>query len=65
MAYYSLQPVEVAKVDTKYRTIKTKIPVPESIKIFEQLENKLNIVAKENGEIILTVPFVTIDCSKF
>jgi len=39
MAVYSLHPVEVSKVDTKYRTIKTKIPVPESIKIFEQLEN--------------------------
>jgi len=33
-------------------------------KIFEQLENKLNSTAKENGEIILTVPFVTIDCRK-
>jgi len=32
--------------------------------IFEQLENKLNRVAKEKGEIILTVPFVTIDCRK-
>lgn len=32
--------------------------------IFEQLENKLNSVAKEKGEIILTVPFVTIDCRK-
>jgi ubiquinone/menaquinone biosynthesis C-methylase UbiE len=32
--------------------------------IFEQLENKLNIAAKEKGEIILTVPFVTIDCRK-
>lgn len=39
MAEYSLQPVEVPGVNTKYRTIKTKIPVPESIKIFEQLEN--------------------------
>ncbi len=39
MAEYSLLPVDVPKVDTKYRTIKTKIPVPESIKIFEQLEN--------------------------
>ncbi len=38
MAEYSLLPVEVAKVETKYRSIKTKIPVPESIKIFEQLE---------------------------
>lgn len=32
--------------------------------IFEQVENKLNSVAKENGEVILTVPFVTIDCRK-
>ena len=32
--------------------------------IFEQLENKLNSAAKETGEIILTVPFVTIDCRK-
>ncbi len=32
--------------------------------IFEQLENKLNSVAKENGEIILSVPFVTLDCRK-
>ena len=31
---------------------------------FEQLEDKLNRVAKENGEIILNVPFVTIDCRK-
>lgn len=37
MAEYSLLPVEVPKVNTKYRTIKTKLPVPESIKIFEQL----------------------------
>lgn len=32
--------------------------------IFEQVENKLNSVAKENGKVILTVPFVTIDCRK-
>lgn len=37
MASYSLEPVEVPRVDTKYRTIKTKIPVPESIPIFESL----------------------------
>ncbi|MFC2087409.1 aspartate aminotransferase family protein [Bacteroidota bacterium] len=37
MAKYSLQPVEVPKVFTKYRTIKTKLPVPESIPIFETL----------------------------
>jgi len=32
--------------------------------IFDQLENKLNSAAKENSEIILNVPFVTIDCRK-
>jgi 4-aminobutyrate aminotransferase/diaminobutyrate-pyruvate transaminase/4-aminobutyrate aminotransferase/(S)-3-amino-2-methylpropionate transaminase len=37
MAVYDLTPVEVAKVATKYRTIKTKIPVPESLPIFESL----------------------------
>jgi 4-aminobutyrate aminotransferase / (S)-3-amino-2-methylpropionate transaminase / 5-aminovalerate transaminase len=35
---YSLEPVDVAKVKTKYRTIKTKIPVPESIPIFDKLK---------------------------
>jgi 4-aminobutyrate aminotransferase/(S)-3-amino-2-methylpropionate transaminase len=38
MAEYSLDPVDVPKVDTKYRTIKTKIPVPESLTIFKQLK---------------------------
>ncbi|HHX38507.1 MAG TPA: aspartate aminotransferase family protein [Armatimonadetes bacterium] len=38
MAVYSLEPVEVPHVDTKYRTIKTKLPVPESLPIFEQLK---------------------------
>jgi 4-aminobutyrate aminotransferase-like enzyme len=37
MAKYSLQPVEVPKVNTKYRSINTKLPVPESLKIFEAL----------------------------
>jgi 4-aminobutyrate aminotransferase / (S)-3-amino-2-methylpropionate transaminase / 5-aminovalerate transaminase len=37
MAEYSLAPVEVKKVETKYRSIKTKIPVPESVPIFEKL----------------------------
>jgi len=37
MAVYDLTPVEVARVATKYRTIKTKIPVPESLPIFESL----------------------------
>ena len=38
MAEYSLTPVEVPLVDTKYRTIKTAIPVPESLPIFAALE---------------------------
>jgi 4-aminobutyrate aminotransferase-like enzyme len=37
MAKYNLQPVEVPKVNTKYRTISTKLPVPESLSIFEKL----------------------------
>jgi 4-aminobutyrate aminotransferase-like enzyme len=38
MAEYKLEPVDVPKVETKYRTIKTKIPVPESIPIYEKLQ---------------------------
>ena len=37
MAEYSLKPVEVPQVNTKFRTIKTKLPVPESLPIFEAL----------------------------
>ena len=37
MAVYDLTPVEVPKVETKYRSIKTKLPVPESLPIFESL----------------------------
>jgi 4-aminobutyrate aminotransferase-like enzyme len=37
MAVYDFTPVEVPLVETKYRSIKTKIPVPESIPIFEKL----------------------------
>jgi 4-aminobutyrate aminotransferase / (S)-3-amino-2-methylpropionate transaminase / 5-aminovalerate transaminase len=37
MAKYNLNPVDVPKVSTKYRTIKTKLPVPESLEIFELL----------------------------
>jgi 4-aminobutyrate aminotransferase/diaminobutyrate-pyruvate transaminase/4-aminobutyrate aminotransferase/(S)-3-amino-2-methylpropionate transaminase len=37
MAVYDLTPVEVPKVETKYRRIKTKLPVPESLPIFESL----------------------------
>ncbi|MEN6521523.1 MAG: aminotransferase class III-fold pyridoxal phosphate-dependent enzyme [Armatimonadota bacterium] len=38
MASYDLTPVEVPLVNTKYRTIKTKIPVPESLPVFEALK---------------------------
>ena len=37
MAVYDLTPVDVPKVQTKYRTICTKLPVPESLPIFESL----------------------------
>ena len=37
MAEYDLIPVAVAPVNTKYRTIRTKIPVPESLPIFQKL----------------------------
>jgi 4-aminobutyrate aminotransferase / (S)-3-amino-2-methylpropionate transaminase / 5-aminovalerate transaminase len=38
MAEYDLTPVDVPKVETKYRSIKTAIPVPESLPIFEKLQ---------------------------
>ncbi len=37
MAVYDLTPVEVPLVETKYRSIKTRIPVPESLPVFESL----------------------------
>ncbi|HGY55338.1 MAG TPA: aspartate aminotransferase family protein [Caldithrix abyssi] len=37
MALYTIQPVKVPQVDTKYRKIRTALPVPESIPIIEQL----------------------------
>ncbi|UCG06696.1 MAG: aminotransferase class III-fold pyridoxal phosphate-dependent enzyme, partial [Desulfobacterales bacterium] len=37
MAEYSLEPVDVKKVSTRYRTIQTKMPVPESLAVFESL----------------------------
>ena len=37
MAKYNLIPVEVPNVSTKYRRIKTKLPVPESVSIFQFL----------------------------
>jgi 4-aminobutyrate aminotransferase / (S)-3-amino-2-methylpropionate transaminase / 5-aminovalerate transaminase len=37
MAKYSLNPVDVPKISTQYRIIKTKLPVPESLSIFQNL----------------------------
>ncbi len=37
MATYDLTPVAVPAVQTRYRTIGTKLPVPESLPIFEEL----------------------------
>ena len=37
MAKYNLTPVDVPRVSTKYRKIKTKLPVPESAMIFKIL----------------------------
>ena len=40
MAEYSLTPVEVPQIETKYRSIKTAIPVPESLPFFERLRKR-------------------------
>jgi len=37
MAKYDLTPVDVPKISTKYRKIRTKLPVPESLNIFKSL----------------------------
>jgi 4-aminobutyrate aminotransferase-like enzyme len=37
MLKYGIYPIDVPHIETKYRAIKTKIPVPESIPIFKQL----------------------------
>lgn len=37
MAKYSLTPVQVPKIKTKYRTICTKLPVPQSLPLFRKL----------------------------
>jgi 4-aminobutyrate aminotransferase-like enzyme len=37
MAQYDLIPVNVPKVNTRFRTIRTSIPVPQSLPIFEEL----------------------------
>ena len=39
MAKYSLEPVKVPKIKTKFRTINTRLPVPESLEIFKILSD--------------------------
>ncbi len=39
MAEYDLTPVKIPSVKTRYRTIKTALPVPESLPIFEALRH--------------------------
>lgn len=39
MAKYNLEPVDVPRLKTKYRCIKTKLPVPESLKVFDALKD--------------------------
>src|SRR5579863_3903162 len=38
MAIYDLTPRDVPKIETKYRSIKTALPVPDSLPIFESLQ---------------------------
>ena len=38
MAKYNLEPVDVKKINTEFRKIQTKLPVPESLAIFKKLE---------------------------
>ena len=38
MALYNREPVDVQKIDTKYRKIITALPVPESMEIIDRLE---------------------------
>ena len=37
MAIYDLTPVDVPKIDTPHRTIRTRLPVPESLPILEEM----------------------------
>jgi 4-aminobutyrate aminotransferase-like enzyme len=38
MAEYDLTPVSVPKIKTRFRTIRTKLPVPQSLPIFRELQ---------------------------
>ena len=43
---------------------KTIIPEKSTSLIFEQIENRLNRIAGERGELVMSVPFVCFDCVK-
>jgi ubiquinone/menaquinone biosynthesis C-methylase UbiE len=38
------------------------VPASERDGVFRETESRLNVLAESNGETVLTVPFVTIDC---
>src|SRR3990170_358893 len=40
------------------------VPADKVDKIFDHVENRLNLKAREHGEMILTIPFVLIDAEK-
>jgi arsenite methyltransferase len=43
---------------------KTIIPKKSTSMVFEQIENRLNRIAGERGELVMSVPFVCFDCLK-
>ena len=43
---------------------KTIIPKKSASLVFEQIENRLNRIAGEKGELVMSVPFVCFDCVK-
>jgi hypothetical protein len=40
------------------------VPEDDRVKVFKEVENRLNQQAQEQGELQLSVPFVCIDCIK-
>jgi len=40
------------------------VKTEDLVRIFEQIENRINDIAKKKGVFYLTVPFVTIDSFK-
>ncbi len=41
------------------------VPTEKADKIFSKVETRLNLKAKESGEMVLTIPFVLIDAEKY